>query len=174
MNIKESIKRLGFTISKQNKPNSTDADALNTIIEFVNNTTKEEVNQNELFAKLYVMNFITQMRIVRDFDLAQKNVHKILKMSLTGLYTEFRREANVLEIKNYFENLGLNKNYGLVKESKDDEILTTTQQFNNKMQIAEKANQKEFLAVCDTWSETECESNLNAMITFALNEYKNK
>jgi hypothetical protein len=36
MRIQEAIKRLSFTISKQNKPNNTDADALNSIIEFLN------------------------------------------------------------------------------------------------------------------------------------------
>lgn len=109
MKLSDSIKRLGFTISKQNKPNGTDADALNSIIEFINNVNKTEVQENKLFAKLYIMNFITQMRIVRDFDLAQSNVNKILKMPIDALYNEFRKEANVLEIKNYFESKGLKR-----------------------------------------------------------------
>jgi len=168
MKLSESIKRLGFTISKQNKPNSTDADALNSIIEFINNVNKTEVQENKLFAKLYIMNFITQMRIVRDFDLAQSNVNKILKMPLDALYSEFRKEANVLEIKNYFESKGLNNNFG-TPESK----MTLKEEFNHKLDICNKSDAKEFIEVCEMWSEENIYNNLNATITLALNTYKN-
>jgi len=167
MKIQESIKRLGFTISKQNKPNSTDADALNSIIDFINNVNKSEVQENKLFAKLYIMNFITQMRIVRDFDLAQSNVNKILKMPLEGLYNEFRKEANVLEIKNYFESKGLKDTWSLSNE------FNLKENFKYNSDICQKVNAKEFLEVCDLWSEENIYNNLNATITLALNTYKN-
>jgi len=167
MKLSESIKRLGFTISKQNKPNSTDADALNSIIEFINNVNKTEVQENKLFAKLYIMNFITQMRIVRDFDLAQSNVNKILKMPIDGLYNEFRKEANVLEIKNYFESKGLKDTWSL---SNDFDL---KENFKHNTELCNNIDAKEFLEVCDLWSEENIYNNLNATITLALNTYKN-
>lgn len=167
MKIKEAINRLGYTISKQNKPNSTDAEALNSIIQFLNDTMKTEVQENKLFAKLYIMNFITQMRIVRDFDLAQKNVNKILKMSLDGLYNEFRKEANVLEIKNYFDSKGLKDTWSMMSN------FDLKENMKHNAELCEKINQKEFLEVCDMWSEENIYNNLNATITLALNTYKN-
>jgi len=167
MKLREAINRLGYTISKQNKPNSTDADALNSIIEFINNTNKVEVQENKLFAKLYIMNFITQMRIVRDFDLAQSNVNKILKMSLDGLYNEFRKEANVLEIKNYFESKGLKDTWSMMSN------FDLKENFKANTEICEKIDAKEFLEVCDMWSEENIYNNLNATITLAINTYKN-
>jgi hypothetical protein len=167
MKIKEAINRLGYTISKQNKPNTNDADALNSIIEFINNVNKTEVQENKLFAKLYIMNFITQMRIVRDFDLAQSNVNKILKMPLDGLYNEFRKEANVLEIKNYFESKGLKDTWSMM--SKFD----LKENFKYNTDICNKIDANEFLEVCDLWSEDNIYNNLNATITLALNTYKN-
>ena len=52
MNIGQSINRLSYTIKNQNKPNTSDVNALNEVIKFINQTTKEEINNNELFAKL--------------------------------------------------------------------------------------------------------------------------
>jgi hypothetical protein len=167
MKLQEAIKRLGFTISKQNKPNSTDADALNSIIDFVNNVNKSEVQENRLFAKLYIMNFITQMRIVRDFDLAQSNVNKILKMPLDGLYNEFRKEANVLEIKNYFESKGLKDTWSMMSN------FDLKENFKANAELCQKLDAKEFLEVTDLWSEENIYNNLNATITLALNTYKN-
>jgi hypothetical protein len=167
MKIKEAINRLGYTISKQNKPNSTDADALNSIIDFINNTNKVEVQENKLFAKLYIMNFITQMRIVRDFDLAQSNVNKILKMPLDGLYNEFRKEANVLEIKNYFESKGLKDTWSMMSN------FDLKENFKANTELCNKIDTKEFLEVCDMWSEENIYNNLNATITLAINTYKN-
>lgn len=167
MKIQESIKRLGFTISKQNKPNSTDADALNSIIDFINQTNIKEVQENKLFAKLYIMNFITQMRIVRNFDLAQKNVNKILKMDLEALYNEFRKEANILEIKNYFDSKGLKDTWSMA------ENFNLKENMKINANICNEINPKEFLEVCDLWNEENIYNNLNATITLALNTYKN-
>lgn len=167
MKLQDAIKRLGFTISKQNKPNATDVDALNAIIDFINNTSKTEVQENRLFAKLYIMNFITQMRLVRDFNLAQSNVNKILKMPIEGLYNEFRKEANVLEIKNYFDSKGLKDTWSM------SENFNLKENFKHNTKICQQTNPDEFLSICDLWSEESICNNLNATITLALNTYKN-
>ena len=161
MNIAQSINRLSYTIKNQNKPNTSDANALNEIIKFINQTTKEEVNKNELFAKLYVMNLITQLRLVSNLELAQKNVHKILKMNLYSLYEHCRQDINIVELKDYFNVKGMKDAYNFANMD-----------FNSK--FAAEINPVEFNEVCQTWDLEETTTNLNAMITFALNEYKNK
>lgn len=161
MNIAQSINRLSYTIKNQNKPNTSDANALNEVIKFINQTTKEEVNKNELFAKLYVMNLITQLRLVSNLELAQKNVHKILKMNLYSLYDNCRQDINIIELKDYFNAKGYKHPYN-------------TENMKNNSKLASEINPVEFNEVCQTWDLEETTTNLNAMITFALNEYKNK
>lgn len=160
MNIAKSINRLSYTIQNQNKPNTSDANALNYIMEFINQTTKQEVHENELFAKLYVSNLIMQLRLTSNLDLAQKNVNKILKINLITLYEHARIDVNVVEIKDYFNNKGF-------KEPYSNENI----KLNSK--LADEINPIEFNDVCQTWDYAETETNLNAMITFALNHYKN-
>lgn len=161
MSIAQSINRLSYTIKNQNKPNTSDVNALNDVIKFINQTTKEEVNKNELFAKLYVMNLITQLRLVSNLELAQKNVHKILKMNLYSLYDHCRQDINIVELKDYFNAKGYKHPY-------------STENMKNNSILASEINPVEFNEVCQTWDLEEATTNLNAMITFALNEYKNK
>ena len=161
MNIAQSINRLSYTIQYQNKPNTSDVNALNEVISFINQTTKQEVHENELFAKLYVSNFIMQLRLTSNLDLAQKNVNKILKMNLITLYEHARKDVNVVEIKDYFNNKGFKEPYS------NDNI-------KNNSKLAAEINPIEFNDVCQTWDYAETETNLNAIITFALNEFKNK
>lgn len=160
MTIAQSINRLSYTIKNQNKPNTSDVNALNEVISFINQTTKTEVHENELFAKLYVSNLIMQLRLTSNLDLAQKNVNKILKMKLITLYEHARMDVNVVEIKDYFNNKGMLHPYS------NENI-----KLNSK--LAAEINPIEFNDVCQTWDYVETETNLNAMITFALNHYKN-
>ena len=104
---------------------------------------------------------------IRDFDLAQSNVNKILKMPLDGLYNEFRKEANVLEIKNYFESKGLKDTWSMMSN------FDLKENFKHNTEICNKIDTKEFLEVCDLWSEENIYNNLNATITLAINTYKN-
>lgn len=160
MTIAQSINRLSYTIKNQNKPNTSDVNALNEVISFINQTTKQEVHENELFAKLYVSNLIMQLRLTSNLDLAQKNVNKILKMKLITLYEHARMDVNVVEIKDYFNNKGMLHPY-------------SNENIKNNSKLAAEINPIEFNDVCQTWDYSETETNLNAMITFALNHYKN-
>jgi hypothetical protein len=160
MTIAQSINRLSYTIKNQNKPNTSDVNALNEVISFINQTTKQEVHENELFAKLYVSNFIMQLRLTSNLDLAQKNVNRILKMKLITLYEHARMDVNVVEIKDYFNNKGFKEPY-------------SSENIKLNSNLAATINPIEFNDVCQTWDYAETETNLNAMITFALNEFKN-
>ena len=55
--IQKQIDRLKFTFSKGNKPNATDFEALNGIIEYVNSEKERERNNNHLFAKIFLSQF---------------------------------------------------------------------------------------------------------------------
>jgi hypothetical protein len=89
MKISDSIKRLGFTISKQNKPNLTDAEALNAIIEFINLSNKSVIKENELTAKLFCF-------VLKEFLFHYKNVNfasKIINKEILSKPLEFHLEC---------------------------------------------------------------------------------
>ena len=105
MTTTESIKRLSFTISKQHKPNATDAEALNKIIELVNYTTKKTTQENKLFAKLYI--FLLQEFAVnfKSIDLANVEINKLLSLnSLEILCKDLTNKLNLIEGKRYLED----------------------------------------------------------------------
>ena len=81
-------------------------------------------------------------------------------MSLVSLYEHARMDINVIEIKDYFNHKGMKDPYS------NENI-----KLNSK--LANEINPIEFNDVCQTWDFLETEQNLNAMITFALNEFKN-
>lgn len=89
MKIKEAIKRLSFTISKQNKPNANDAEALNAIIDFMNLSSKSVVKENELAAKLFCF-------ILKEFLNHYKNVNfasKKINSDILSLPIEYHLQS---------------------------------------------------------------------------------
>ena len=81
--IEKDIKRLAFTISKGNKPNQNDAEALNGVIEYVNDEKKRHINNYHLFAKLFV-NVLRNDLIRNDYDyrLITNSLDMVLRMDL--------------------------------------------------------------------------------------------
>ena len=83
MKIKDAIKRLSFTISKQNKPNANDAEALNAIIDFINISSKEVVKENEFTAKLFCFVLKEFLNHYKNVNFASKKINKdILSLPL--------------------------------------------------------------------------------------------
>jgi hypothetical protein len=163
MKIKEAIQRLSFTVSKQNKPNTTDAEALNKILEYVNATIKKEVNENELFAKLYVYSLINETVFYKgDIDLAQKRINEILGKSLYSLYESHRDNFNALSFNNYLLQNGLSDKHPLAYNE-------TEQQANKDIT---KLKDWDFHAKGILEPE-ENEMQLNWLITLTLNKFKN-
>lgn len=117
MKIKEAINRLGYTISKQNKPNANDADALNSIIEFVNLSNKQVVKENELLAKMYCFVLKDFLFYYKNVNFASKQINKdilskplqyhleCLKINLeTNELTNFFKDNNDIKIDAFFES----------------------------------------------------------------------
>jgi len=163
MKLKEAIQRLSFTVSKQNKPNTTDAEALNKILEYVNGTIKKEVNENELFAKLYVYSLINETVFYKgDIDLAQKRINEILRKSLYSLYETHRDNFNAISFNNYLLENGLSDKHPLAyneAEQKTNKGLTNLKDwdFHAKGILEPEEN----------------EMQLNWLITLTLNKFKN-
>ena len=98
MKVKEALQRLGFTISKQNKPNETDAEAFNKILWFVNESIEQNPNRNICFAKLYIYNLIHYIKYYQSIDIAQEKLHQVLDLDIDSLYVDLMKELNNTEL----------------------------------------------------------------------------
>lgn len=93
----KAIKRLSWRFSQQKafKPNENDINALNDVIKHLNESDKKQINDNRLFAKLYIYNLT---ETIRKFESTifekeiQKSLHKLLDYDLEYFYTAFHRE----------------------------------------------------------------------------------
>lgn len=104
MNTTEALKRLHFTISKGNKPNQLDIEALNQIIRDQKKQAEKTTKEHYLFAKLYAFVLRVNTEFHGDVVKANKDVNKILD---DPLEYHLERLLSVLKhqnISNYFES----------------------------------------------------------------------
>ena len=104
MKTSEALKRLHFTISKGNKPNQLDIEALNQIIRDQKKQAEETTKDHYLFAKLYAVVLRSNTEFLGDIVEANKVVNDILSNSLEE---QLRRLLLVLKgqnLSNYFES----------------------------------------------------------------------
>ena len=104
MKTSEALKRLHFTISKGNKPNQLDIEALNQIIRDQKKQAEETTKYHYLFAKLYAVVLRSNTEFLGDITEANRVVNDILSNSLEE---QLRRLLLVLKgqnLSNYFES----------------------------------------------------------------------
>jgi len=167
--VKDAIKRLSFTISKQNKPNSNDADALNSIIEFVNNSNKQVVKENELTAKLFCFILKEFAFHYKDVNIASKQINKDILSKPLLYHIEFlKNQLKTIELDLFFKSLNLNptwENGQNLDEIRKNVLL-------NK-DIYKNVNIDELAEVYETWDNDNTIANFEMNFNLILNTYKN-
>lgn len=169
MKLQEAIKRLSFTISKQNKPNTTDADALNSIIEFINNSNKQVVQDNLLLAKMYVFVLKEFINHYQDVNYASKQINSdILNKPLEYQLELLTMQLQSNEINQFFKSLDLKPTW--VAGQTLDEIVINEE--INKESLS-KVDAIKFKEVAETWNSQNVISNFEFNFNLALNTFKN-
>jgi hypothetical protein len=131
MKTKEALNRLAFTMQKQNKPNSTDIEAFNKLLWFVNESIEQNPNKNICFAKLYIYNLIHYIKYYQSIDLAQQKLHEVLDLDIESLYIDLMNELNNTELWDLIKQ-GETK-VDLLKRGIETFDLQTTKQNTNAM-----------------------------------------
>jgi hypothetical protein len=163
MKLKEAIQRLSFTVSKQNKPNATDAEALNKILDYLNNSIKKEINENEMFAKLYVYLLFNEVIFYKgDVDMSQAKINDVLKQPLIDLYENFRMSFNAIALNNFLHENGLSEKHPLLYDPIEEQ--------KNKELTRHKDWEMYAKGILES---DENELQLNWLITLTLNKFKN-
>lgn len=158
MKLKEAIKRLGFTISKQNKPNQTDADAFNLIIDYFKASEEKTIQENLLFAKLYAYTLQEFTRCYDNPDIANKKLNELLSQTMEMRIEMLLRQLKYTELHNCFKDPILqNKSYEELRA-----VFNTHKKF-----------EKEFLTCWDWWNYENTSKHLETNINLSIQKFKN-
>jgi len=170
-NIKKAINRITWRIGGNGwKANQNDADAINFIIDFVNVKHKEQINNHQLFAKLYIYvygQFLSLYDATVFDDIPQKELHRILDKPLEQIIEDFTRQLNNSDKYSFYKELGLSKKHPLTM---------TDQEKKSDMKILEAVkNDKEKLEsfITEIWDYEAVKENLEFQINNAINKYRN-
>jgi len=121
----KAINRLSwrFSNNKSFKPNEEDIDSLNCILEWMNREIKNNVRNNQLFAKLYIYFLHQNIKFYNStvFDnIPQKDLSKLLDLPLDSFYKSFHKDLHF----NQFNRVKTIEDLKSVKESYTIENVT--------------------------------------------------
>ena len=166
MKLKDAIQRIQwrFSTAKQFTPNQNDADAFNLILSYINNSVKKEVNENELFAKLYVKILTDYLTcLANDVDASQKAINQTLQKPLIELYKDFQNKYNGYAFNDFLMSNGVDFNKHPLQYNEIEETI-------NKEATKHKDWEAYAKGIID---QEEAEMQLNWIITLTLNNYRN-
>jgi hypothetical protein len=169
MKVKEALQRLGFTLSKQNKPNNTDIEAFNEVVKWINISNEKTVQENLLFAKLYLVILKEFSNCYQSVDFANKQISKELSKPLQFHIEKLKQELNFIELNQYFKSLNLKPTF--------DEGLHIEEIRNNIEQNKETFKNVDFNLVKEifnTWDNDNIISHTNYSVNELFNKYKNE
>lgn len=158
MNVDKSIQRLSWRFGNgQFTPNQNDVDSLNGLIEWINDQRKITLNENLLFAKLFIYVYHQNLKHFRAtvFDKEpQKDLARILSASIEIHYKTFTERLNDLHREEIFTKNGINLDHNILSD-------------DDKLKIK---NMKDDLQ--NVWEVDEVSDELNLMINNALNKFQ--
>ena len=126
----KSLNRLIYTITKGNKPNGTDVQALNEIIQYVNQEKQRQLENNNLFAKLFISTFKNEL-LQREgkYQLILDSIRIVLKIPLEEHYNALHEEMNYIELMKFAKSKGISMKHPALRTpeetKKDSELLKT-------------------------------------------------
>jgi hypothetical protein len=165
MTIEKAMQRIVWRVSNgTHTPNQNDIEAVTIVAEWINRQKAQEIQQNRIFAKMYVYCFINELQFYQNLKFAQKKLHEILKTPLIQLYEKFKDKLNNVEYNSLTKSLGLCNLHPLVmtQEQKDKEAVLTKDNFEDI--------QNHLLGI---WTSEKVEKGLTNIISEAINHYKN-
>jgi hypothetical protein len=117
MYINKAVKRLGWRFQQAAqannrvlKLNQNDIDALQSISDYVEKTQRLQFQDNELFAKMYIlfyMRILEKDRTTVFETFARRKLFNFLKQPISSMIEKFTDFLNDQEIRNLFEELNI-------------------------------------------------------------------
>jgi hypothetical protein len=158
MKLKKAFNRLSFTIKNQNKPNQTDADALNVISKHFTEYQKKTVQENLLFAKLYCYSLNQLLIKYGDIEQANKELNSLLSEKFDYRIEFLWNSLKISEVTKVFSDPILKgKN-----EKELRECFSTHKKF-----------EKDFLSIFEWWTKENVTKHLETNINLSITNFKN-
>ena len=168
MTIEKSFEWLFKRLQMPNiKPCVFDLECVKFLAEWVNREKKANLDQNQLFAKLYCHVFIQEINFYKDFEFAQKSMNDILKRPLTEHYDIFTQRLNDFELNRFFLANGIDPEK---RQYDEDGIMDNVQDAEKLISIGKD----EFLQFAKgKWTKEKTYQSLNNQISESINRFKN-
>jgi hypothetical protein len=158
MKLKEAVSRLGFTISKSNRPNEKDIEAFNCIVEILEQTQTKTIQDNLLFAKLYAYNLQEFTRHYKCVNIATEKLNELLAESI-----DFRIEFLTAQIKQ-----------SEISKVITDDFFTILSPSKAREKLKEFPNlEKDFIHIWDSWNTENVTLNLETNVNLSIQKFKN-
>ena len=157
--IKKALQHFEFKFKNVWKPTKPDIDAYNTIIDFVNKKHEDQINDYQLFAKLYITFYGELLKYYNSsvFDKEpQKAINATLNKPLSELINKFVEKANTQETMIKMLNSGID-----IKDIRLKSI----------KQIEDEAENFSFDMLEPIMTYQEAEDNLTAMVNYAIDKF---
>lgn len=156
MKLKEALKRIRFTISSKNKPNDTDIEAFNVLAQYLKEVEEKTIQDNLLFAKLYMYLLGKLVSYYNNADEANKHIGKILTQKTDNLIGILEMELRAMELRQVLPEL----------------INTPSKEVRAKLAQYPDIEQQ-FLSAYDFWDNENVRSHINTQINLSIQRFKN-
>lgn len=158
MTLKDAINRLGFTISKSNRPNEKDIEAYNCILEVLQQSQQKTIQENLLFAKLYAYNLQEFSRYYKCVDVANEKLNELLAENI-----DFRIEFLTNQIRQT----------ELCKVITDDFFSILSPKKAREKLKEFPTLEREFVHIWDFWTTETVTTHLETNVNLSIQKFKN-
>jgi len=168
VNIDNHIQKLSWRFAGGTfTPNQKDVDAVNGIVQWVNDQRRITINQNHLFAKLYIYYFNQYLdkHQANVFDkIPQIELSKLLKTDIDLFYQSFTNSLNNNSDYHIFKDNGItdkHPNFRTEEEAAEDTLKIKNMSKSDISKIKK-----------GVWELEDVKNELNKLVTEALNRFQ--
>ena len=168
MTLNKAIDRLywriktGIPKATENKHIKTDLDAIDSVVDYLNESQKQTITENLPFTKMYVYLFAVLLERYEDLYLAQNELNRILDTKTIDIYKQFSDKLNHNELKQFLDIHDI--------ELKHPAIETPEEKENVINQL--KENNEDFYKYAFGFRNfDEVRNNLNNQVALAFNRF---
>ena len=166
MTLNNAIDRLYFRLKNgMAKANQTDLDAVNIIVDTINESQKQTIKENIPFTKMYVHLFGMLLDKYQDVYLAQNELNRILDTPTLKIYHNFTDKLNNVELKAFLKSKNIElKHPALESDEQREQTLELLTKHENVF-LAHAYGIRDF---------DEVRQHLNTQTSLAFNKYQLK
>lgn len=173
-NIESALNRLVWRFKNQNVKineskiivNEKDIEAIDFLIEWINNQKKESIQENLLFAKMYCYALSNEIEFYKDIKFSNYKLQNELQKPIKDHYNKISNSLNRLELDKFLQSKGIIIDH--------IESMGLTQEKENEQELLKKECLKESQKyIIGIWDAKKVYASLNNQITECINRFKN-